>query len=245
MRARILIVDRQASAVELLKRHLEFEGFGADNASEGEEAEFLVSAERFDLVILDCQILKSTGNDLYRRLRNRSQCQPLPILLLAERGPEGGKIRGLTVGADDHATKPLSAHELIGHVKGLLRRSAPERADYILVSGEIVLDRRVGKVVRGDREVQVAGREYRLLEAFLVRPRQVLSRPYLLDSIWGQDADIDERTVDVYVGRLRRALMQEYEFDPIRSVRGAGYVFDGRRGSSQILQNYSLQGVKI
>jgi two-component system phosphate regulon response regulator PhoB len=135
----------------------------------------------------------------------------------------------LTVGVDDHATKPLSAQELVGPVKGLLRRSAPERASLILVSGEILLDRRVGKVMRGDREVQIAAGEYRLLEVFLEKPRRVLARSYLLEHIWGANADVDERTVDVYVGRLRKALVSADEFDPIRTVRGAGYIFDGRR----------------
>jgi two-component system phosphate regulon response regulator PhoB len=226
MRARILIVDDQHSAVELLKHHLKYEGFLAEHANDGDEAELLVSEQRFDLVILDSRIVKRTGNDLYRRLRNRSRTRPLPILLLAERGDVG--VRSLTIGADDHATKPLSAHELIGPVRGLLRRSAPERASYILVSGDIVLDRRMRKVARGDREISMAASEYRLLEVFLEKPRQVLSRSYLLDHVWGQDADVDERTVDVYVGRLRKSLMCENEFDPIRTVRGAGYVFDGR-----------------
>ena len=231
MRARILIVDSQASAVELLKHHLKFEGFLAENASDGEEAELLVSEQSFDLVIFDSQILKRTGIDLYRRLRNRSRTRPLPILLLAERGDEAHGVRGLTVGVDDHATQPCSARDLVGPVKGLLRRSAPERASLILVSGEIVLDRRVGKVMRGNREVPVAPSEYRLLEVFLENPRKVLSRSYLRDHVWGQYADVDDRTVDVYVGRLRKALAVANEFDPIRTVRGAGYVFDGRRGS--------------
>jgi two-component system phosphate regulon response regulator PhoB len=229
MRARILIVDDQASAIELLRHHLKIEGFIAEAAGDSEEAELLVSEQRFDLVVLDSRILKRTGNDLYRRLRNRSRTRPLPILLLDERGDEALGVRGLTVGVDDHATKPLSAHELVGPIKGVLRRSAPERVSYILVSGEIVLDRRMRKVVRGDREVLMAASEYRLLEVFLEKPRQVLSRSYLRDHVWGHYADVDDRTVDVYVGRLRKSLVSANEFDPIRTVRGAGYIFDGRR----------------
>jgi len=229
MRARILIVDDQASAVELLKHHLKYEGLLAEHANDGDEAELLVSEQRFDLVMLDSRIVKRTGIDLYRRLRNRSRTRPLPILLLAERGDEAVGVRSLTVGVDDHATKPCSARELVGPVKGLLRRSAPERASLILVSGEIVLDRRVGEVMRGDREVQIAASEYRLLEVFLENPRKVLSRSYLRDHVWGHYADVDDRTVDVYVGRLRKSLVSENEFDPIRTVRGAGYIFYGRR----------------
>ena len=137
-------------------------------------------------------------------------------------------VRDWTIGADGHATKPLSAHDLIGSVRGLLRRSAPERASYVLVSGDIVLDRPMRKVARGDREISMAASECRLLEVFLEKPRQVLSRSYLLDHVWGQDAGVDERTVDAYVARLRKSLIRKNDFDPIRTVRGAGYVFDGR-----------------
>ncbi|MGL4397794.1 MAG: phosphate regulon transcriptional regulator PhoB [Hyphomicrobium sp.] len=228
MPAKIIIIEDEAALAELLKYNLEAEGFDVVHASDGEEAELLLSEEPFDLAILDWMIPKISGIELCRRLRNRAETQRLPIVLLTARGEESDRVRGLTTGADDYVTKPFSVQELMARVKGLLRRSAPERVSDILVSGDIMLDRAAHKVMRGSRELRLGPTEYRMLEVFLESPRRVLSRGQLLDRVWGQTSDVDERTVDVHIGRLRKALIRGNEIDPIRTVRGAGYVFDGR-----------------
>lgn len=230
MPAKIIIVEDEAPLAELLKYNLEAEGHTVVHAADGDEAELMFSEDTFDLAVLDWMIPKTTGLELCRRLRNRSETQSLPIILLTARGEETDRVRGLTTGADDYVTKPFSVQELMARVKALLRRSAPERMSDVLVSGEIMLDRRAHKVTRSAREVRIGPTEYRLLEVFMESPRRVLSRGQLLDRVWGQTAEVDERTVDVHVGRLRKALIRGNEADPIRTVRGAGYVFDGREG---------------
>ncbi len=230
MPAKIIIVEDEAPLAELLKYNLEAEGHTVVHAADGDEAELMFSEDTFDLAVLDWMIPKTTGLELCRRLRNRSETQSLPIILLTARGEETDRVRGLTTGADDYVTKPFSVQELMARVKALLRRSAPERMSDMLVSGEIMLDRRAHKVTRSTREVRIGPTEYRLLEVFMESPRRVLSRGQLLDRVWGQTAEVDERTVDVHVGRLRKALIRGNEADPIRTVRGAGYVFDGREG---------------
>lgn len=230
MPAKIIIVEDEAPLAELLKYNLEAEGHTVVHAADGDEAELMFSEDTFDLAVLDWMIPKTTGLELCRRLRNRSETQSLPIILLTARGEETDRVRGLTTGADDYVTKPFSVQELMARVKALLRRSAPERMSDMLISGEIMLDRRAHKVTRSTREVRIGPTEYRLLEVFMESPRRVLSRGQLLDRVWGQTAEVDERTVDVHVGRLRKALIRGNEADPIRTVRGAGYVFDGREG---------------
>ena len=230
MPAKIIIVEDEAPLAELLKYNLEAEGHTVFHAADGDEAELMFSEDTFDLAVLDWMIPKTTGLELCRRLRNRTETQSLPIILLTARGEETDRVRGLTTGADDYVTKPFSVQELMARVKALLRRSAPERMSDMLVSGDIMLDRRAHKVMRSAREVRIGPTEYRLLEVFMESPRRVLSRAQLLDRVWGQTAEVDERTVDVHVGRLRKALIRGNEGDPIRTVRGAGYVFDGRDG---------------
>ena len=230
MPAKIIIVEDEAPLAELLKYNLEAEGHTVVHAADGDEAELMFSEDTFDLAVLDWMIPKTTGLELCRRLRNRTETQSLPIILLTARGEETDRVRGLTTGADDYVTKPFSVQELMARVKALLRRSAPERMSDMLVSGDIMLDRRAHKVTRSAREVRIGPTEYRLLEVFMESPRRVLSRAQLLDRVWGQTAEVDERTVDVHVGRLRKALIRGNEGDPIRTVRGAGYVFDGRDG---------------
>lgn len=228
MPAKIIIVEDEAPLAELLRYNLESEGFTVSHAVDGEEAELLMSEEPFDLAILDWMLPKITGIELCRRLRNRSDTERLPILLLTARGEEADRVRGLKTGADDYVVKPFSVQELIARVHSLLRRASPERVSNILVSGDIIIDRNAHRVTRGSRDVRLGPTEYRLLEVFMESPRRVLSRNQLLDRVWGQTAEVDERTVDVHVGRLRKALIRGSEVDPIRTVRGAGYVFDGR-----------------
>lgn len=230
MPAKIIVVEDEAPLAELLRYNLESEGFAVIHATDGEEAELLLAEEPFDLAILDWMLPKITGIELCRRLRNRTETERLPILLLTARGEEADRVRGLKTGADDYVVKPFSVQELIARVHSLLRRAAPERVSNILVSGDIMIDRNAHRVTRGSRDVRLGPTEYRLLEVFMESPRRVLSRNQLLDRVWGQTAEVDERTVDVHVGRLRKALIRGNELDPIRTVRGAGYVFDGRSG---------------
>ena len=232
MAAKIIVVEDEAPLVELLKYNLQSEGYDVVHAADGEEAELLLAEQTYDLAILDWMIPKISGIELCRRLRNRTETQNLPIILLTARGEEADRIRGLTTGADDYVTKPFSVQELMARVKALLRRSAPERMSDILVSGEIVMDRGAHKVTRGAREVRLGPTEYRMLEVFMESPRRVLSRNQLLDRVWGQSSEVDERTVDVHIGRLRKSLIRGNESDPIRTVRGAGYVFDGREAEA-------------
>jgi len=232
MAAKIIVVEDEVPLVELLKYNLQSEGYEVVHAADGEEAELLLAEESFDLAILDWMIPKISGIELCRRLRNRSETQNLPIILLTARGEEADRIRGLTTGADDYVTKPFSVQELMARIKALLRRVAPERMSDILVSGEITMDRGAHKVTRGAREVRLGPTEYRMLEVFMESPRRVLSRNQLLDRVWGQSSEVDERTVDVHIGRLRKSLIRGNENDPIRTVRGAGYVFDGREAEA-------------
>jgi two-component system, OmpR family, phosphate regulon response regulator PhoB len=232
MAAKIIVVEDEAPLVELLKYNLQSEGYDVVHAADGEEAELLLAEQTYDLAILDWMIPKISGIELCRRLRNRTETQNLPIILLTARGEETDRIRGLTTGADDYVTKPFSVQELMARVKALLRRAAPERMSDILVSGEIVMDRGAHKVTRGAREVRLGPTEYRMLEVFMESPRRVLSRNQLLDRVWGQSSEVDERTVDVHIGRLRKSLIRGNESDPIRTVRGAGYVFDGREAEA-------------
>ena len=152
----------------------------------------------------------------------------LPILMLTARGEEGDRVRGLATGADDYVVKPFSVPEMMARVKALLRRAAPARIANVLRAGEIELDRTAHRVMRREREVRLGPTEFRLLAFFMENSGRVLSRQQLLDGVWGRDAYIDGRTVDVHVGRLRKALIRGADTDPIRTVRGAGYSFEDR-----------------
>jgi len=159
-------------------------------------------------------------------MRARENTRNIPIIMLTARGEESERVRGLSVGADDYMVKPFSVPELLARVKALLRRSNPERIATHLTAGELVLDRETRRVRRGPRDVHLGPTEFRLLEFLMERPGRVYSRSQLLDSVWGQSVEIDERTVDVHIGRLRKALSRGRERDPIRTVRGTGYAFD-------------------
>jgi len=228
MSTRILVVEDDGAINLLLRYNLEAEGFAVDVVETGEEAEVAVSEAPPDLLVLDWMLPGLSGIELCRRLRAGRKTRALPILMLTARGEEGDRIRGLTTGADDYVTKPFSPAELTARIKALLRRSSPDRlADKITV-GEIELDREAHRVLRNGREVRLGPTEFRLLEFFMRSPGRVLSRTQLLDGVWGRDVYVDERTVDVHIGRLRKSLIRGRERDPVRTVRGAGYVFGER-----------------
>jgi two-component system phosphate regulon response regulator PhoB len=228
MKPKILIVEDEAPLAEMLRYNLEAEGFRVSHAETGGEAEIIVAEERPDLVVLDWMLPTVSGIELCRRLRARPETRSVPILMLTARGEESDRIRGLSTGADDYVVKPFSLPELMARVKAILRRAAPDRVSEVLKVADVELDRMAHRVTRGSREVHLGPTEYRLLEFLMERPARVLSRSQLLDGVWGRDVFVDERTVDVHIGRLRKALIRGKEFDPIRTVRGAGYVFDER-----------------
>src|SRR5690606_7524847 len=181
------------------------------------------------LIILDWMLPSVSGVELCRRVRARQDTRALPILMLTARGEESDRIRGLSTGADDYVVKPFSLPELMARVKAILRRTAPARMADVLRAADLERDRTAHRVTRGNREVRLGPTEFNLLEFMMQGPGRVFSREQLLNGVRGRDAYIDERTVDVHIGRLRKALVRGKERDPIRTVRGAGYVFGERR----------------
>lgn len=228
MPARILIVEDEEPLTLLLRYNLEAEGYAVDAAARGDEAELKLREAPPDLIILDWMLPGVSGIELCRRLRANTTTAQLPILMLTARGEESERVRGLTVGADDYVVKPFSVPELLARVAALLRRSKPERIAAVLKAGDLELDRERRRVFRGGKEVGLGPTEFRLLEHLMQHPGRVFSREQLLDGVWGRDVYIDERTVDVHVGRLRKALKSGFATDPIRTVRGSGYALDER-----------------
>ena len=223
---RILIVEDEADLSLLLGYNLEAEGYVVENVERGDEAELRLAENAPDLVILDWMLPGVSGLEICRRLRARESTRTLPVIMVTARGEEAERVRGLSVGADDYVVKPFSVPELMARVRALLRRSRPERIAERLNAGDLDLDRETRRVRRGVRDIHLGPTEFRLLEYLLEKPGRVFSRAQLLDGVWGQAAEIDERTVDVHVGRLRKALSRGRERDPIRTVRGTGYAFD-------------------
>src|SRR5215470_16671030 len=207
----------------LLQYNLEAEGFRVAVASRGDEAEVAISEDPPDLIILDWMLPGMSGLELCRRLRAGKASLGIPILILTARGEEQDRIRGLTTGADDYVVKPFSLPELMARVRAILRRSSPERLAQTLEVEDIELDRESYRVTRNGREVRLGPTEFKLLEFMMESPGRVFSRSQLLDGVWGRDVYVDERTVDVHIGRLRKAINRGKEKDPIRTVRGAGY----------------------
>ena len=225
MATRILIVEDEESLALLLRYNLEAEGYVVDAVARGDEAEVRLQEAPPDLALLDWMLPGLSGIELCRRLRQREETARLPVIMLTARGEEAERIRGLATGADDYVVKPFSLPELMARVKAILRRSSPDRIAEVLKIGDIELDRAAHRVMRGLRQVRLGPTEFRLLEFLMESPGRVLSRAQLLDGVWGRDAFVDERTVDVHIGRLRKALIRGNERDPIRTVRSAGYVF--------------------
>ena len=228
MSARILIIEDEEPLSLLLRYNLEAEGYEVETVARGDDAEVKLREQAPDLVVLDWMLPGLSGIELCRRLRARPPTKALPIIMLTARGEESERIRGLATGADDYIVKPFSVPELIARVRALLRRASPERIADVLSFGEIELDREKKRVSRAGREISLGPTEYRLLEFLMERPGRVFSREQLLNGVWGSEVYIDERTVDVHVGRLRKALIRGSEADPIRTVRGAGYALDDR-----------------
>jgi len=226
MKARILIVEDEEALALLLRYNLEAEGYEVETVARGDDADLRLKEKLPDLLILDWMLPGLSGIELCRRLRARPDTKSLPIIMLTARGEESERIRGLVTGADHYVVKPFSVPELIARVGALLRRAAPERLADVLSFGDIIVDREKKRVSRAGRSIDLGPTEYRLLEFLMERPGRVFSREQLLDGVWGSDIYIDERTVDVHVGRLRKALNRGHDSDPIRTVRGSGYALD-------------------
>ena len=223
---RILVVEDEETLSVLLTYNLESEGFVVECVERGDEADIRLQENPPDLVILDWMLPGVSGLEICRRMRARQATRSLPVFMLTARGEEAERVRGLSTGADDYIVKPFSVPELIARVRALLRRASPDRVASRLSAGDLELARQNWRVHRGRRTIHLGPTEFRLLEYLMAKPGRVFSRAQLLDSVWGLAVEIDERTVDVHVGRLRKALSQGGEPDPIRTVRGAGYAFD-------------------
>lgn len=228
MQPTILIVEDEEPLVELLKYNLEASGYAVDVAMRGDDAETRLQERTFDLVLLDWMLPGISGIELCRRLRSRAQTSTTPIIMLTARGEEGERVRGLSTGADDYVVKPFSIPELSARINALLRRSSPQLISSLLSVGDIELDRETHRVRRQEREIHLGPTEFRLLEFLMRTPGRVYSREQLLNGVWGHDVYVDDRTVDVHIGRLRKAINKGRAKDPIRTVRGAGYAFDDR-----------------
>ena len=232
MSARIMVVEDEEALTTLLRYNLDAEGYEVETVARGDDADTRLKERIPDLVVLDWMLPGLSGIELCRRLRARPETKQLPIIMLTARGEESERVRGLATGADDYIVKPFSVPELLARISSLLRRAKPERVATVLGAGDLELDREKKRVSRSGREVHLGPTEFRLLEFLMENPGRVYTREQLLNGVWGRDIYIDERTVDVHVGRLRRALNRGRASDPIRTVRGAGYSFDERFGKS-------------
>lgn len=230
MTASILIVEDEEPIQILLTYNLQAEGFRVRATVNGEDVAHLVSEERPDLILLDWMLPGISGIEVCRLLRSRPETRDIPVIMLTARGEENERVRGLATGADDYIVKPFSVPELLARIKTILRRVNPDAIAERLRAGDIALDRRTRRVTRATRDITLSPTEFRLLEYLMQSPGRVYSRSQLLDAVWGRDIYVDERTVDVHVGRLRKCLKRGREIDPIRTVRGMGYSFDERFG---------------
>jgi len=231
MNAKVLVVEDDEPIALLLRYNLEAEGFRVHVIGRGDEVEVAIAEDPPDLIILDWMLPGLSGLELCRRLRSAKYQRSIPILILTARAEEADRVRGLTTGADDYVVKPFSVPELMARIRAILRRTNPERLADALSVEDILLDREAHRVTRNGREIRLGPTEFRLLEYLMENPGRVFSRTQLLDGVWGRDVYVDERTVDVHIGRLRKAINRGKEKDLIRTVRGAGYAIGDRSNS--------------
>ena len=222
----LLLIEDDEAIAELIVWHFAREGFSVRQTPDGEQALVLVEERVPDIVLLDWMIESLPGIEVCRRLRRNPKSANVPIIMLSARGEEEDRIRGLETGADDYVTKPFSPRELVARVQAVLRRLRPALAGEMLTYADIELDSVAHKVVRNSQIVAMGPTEFRLLRHFMEHPGRVFSRGQLLDSVWGQDSDIELRTVDVHIRRLRKAINLPGTSDIIRTVRSAGYALD-------------------
>ncbi len=219
----VLVVEDEAAQLEVLTYNLEAEGFRVEKAENGDEALLLVAETAPDIILLDWMLPGVSGIEICRRLKSNPSTRDVPIIMLSARSEEVDKVRGLETGADDYMVKPYSIAELMARVRTQLRRTRPSSVGELLRYEDIVLNAETHRVMRDSGEIKLGPTEFRLLSTFMEKPGRVWSREQLLDRVWGRDIYVDTRTVDVHIGRLRKALCQYGGTDPIRTVRGAGY----------------------
>jgi two-component system phosphate regulon response regulator PhoB len=229
VRPTILVIEDEDALATLLQYNLEKEGYEVLVAGDGEEALVSVDEKLPDLIVLDWMLPKISGIEVCRRLRQRTETRNVPIIMLTARGEESDRIRGLDTGADDYVVKPVSMSELAARARAVLRRLRPGLAEDEVRIGDIVIDRVGHRVKRAGKEIHLGPTEFRLLDYLMRHPGRVLSREQLLDAVWGSDVYVEARTVDVHIGRLRKALNLPETGDPIRTVRAAGYALDVAR----------------
>jgi len=222
----VLIVEDEPAQMELASYNLKKDGFRVARAENGEEG--LLQADELlpDLIVLDWMLPNVSGIEVCRRLKSQRKTKRIPIIMLTARGEEADKVRGLEIGADDFLVKPYSVKELVARSRALLRRTRPVSIGETLSFGDLCLDGEQHKVTRNGKMLKLGPIEFRLLATFMERPKRVWSRDQLLDRVWGRDIDVDYRTVDVHIGRLRKTLSQPGKPSPIRTVRGVGYSLD-------------------
>ncbi|MDT8855642.1 phosphate regulon transcriptional regulator PhoB [Paracoccaceae bacterium Fryx2] len=219
----VLLVEDEPAQREVLSYNLEAEGYRVARAENGEEALLLVDEMAPDLIVLDWMLPNVSGIEVCRRLKTRPETRGVPIIMLSARSEEVDRVRGLETGADDYVIKPYSVVELMARVRAQLRRTRPSAVGVVLEFADIRLDAETHRVFRADKVLKLGPTEFRLLTTFMEKPGRVWSREQLLDRVWGRDIYVDTRTVDVHIGRLRKALCQFGGDDPLRTVRGAGY----------------------
>ncbi|CUJ31182.1 phosphate regulon transcriptional regulator PhoB [Cognatishimia activa] len=220
---KVLLVEDEPAQREVLSYNLKSEGFDVVTAADGDEAMLLVDEEAPDIIVLDWMLPGISGIEICRRLKSKSQTRSIPVLMLSARSEEVDRVRGLETGADDYVVKPYSVLELMARVRNQLRRVRPASVGLRLEFEDIILDSETHRVTRSENPLKLGPTEFRLLSTFMEKPGRVWSREQLLDRVWGRDIYVDSRTVDVHVGRLRKALCVHGGEDPLRTVRGAGY----------------------
>jgi two-component system phosphate regulon response regulator PhoB len=222
-RPHILLVEDEPAQREVLGYNFEAEGFSVTKSENGDDALMFVEEDAPDIIVLDWMLPGVSGIEICRRLKSRAETRQIPIIMLSARSEDVDRVRGLETGADDYVVKPYSVIELMARVRTQLRRVRPTTVGQVLSYEDIQLDAETHKVTRSENPLKLGPTEFRLLSTFMEKPGRVWSREQLLDRVWGRDIYVDTRTVDVHIGRLRKALCQHGGEDPVRTVRGAGY----------------------
>jgi len=226
MKPLVLIVEDEAPLVTLLRYNLEKEGFAVCSAGDGEEALLQIAENKPDAVLLDWMLPLVSGLEVCRQIRRAPATRSLPVIMLTARGAEGDRIRGLDSGADDYVVKPFSPSELVARLRAVIRRAGPNATDNVLRYADVVMDLTAHRVSRDGKPVHLGPTEFRLLRYFLRHPGRVFSREQLLDGAWGHDSEVEMRTVDVHIRRLRKALNAAGGADLLRTVRSVAYALD-------------------
>jgi two-component system phosphate regulon response regulator PhoB len=230
MRPLVLVVEDEPALVTLLRYNLEREGFAVNEAHDGEEALLQLRESKPDAVLLDWMLPRISGLEICRQIRRAPAWRDLPVIMLTARGEEGDRVRGLDSGADDYVVKPFSPGELIARLRAVIRRVRPTTTAETLRFADVIMDLSAHRVTRATTPVHLGPTEFRLLRFFLERPGRVFSREQLLDAVWGREAEVELRTVDVHIRRLRKALNDSGRTDLVRTVRAAGYALDAAAG---------------